>query len=191
MRLIRTFLLIAVSLSLMAQAEKPPKGSAPKLDLGVPEFKSIPKDQKLEGPAVKNEPQLMPSTPTDLTYSVVRVVHSKGFLRGPDGAKPAFPLSQITVSGTPLVTERFATVVRAKCTAKRNSRIDVSIVGPRNETLMEASGDLIFGKKNDEAEWQVDWESTSVRNPGTFQVLVRIGGNPVGSFPLEFVRPPN
>ncbi len=190
-RMLRFLLIASMSLALVSQAADPKlKGSkketAPKLDLGIPTFKDIP-NQKLEKPKDAPEAQQGPSgTRLDEGYTVVRVLHGKGFMRAPDGAKPSSPFPQVTVSGNPLATEKFSSVIRVKSPAKKNTRIEVAILDQRGDTVMEASGEIRFGT-GDEAEWQVDWEPTGVRNPGEFQVLVRIGGNPLGTFPLRLV----
>ena len=195
MRMLRTLLLASLSLSLFAQATEPKlKGSkketAPKPDLGLPTFKDIPKDQKLEKPKDPADAQQAPSAAkADEGYSVVRVVHGKAFMRGPDGAKPSTPFPQVNVAGNPLMTEKFSTVVRVKSPPKKNTSIELAILDQRGDTVMEASGELRFATGT-EAEWQVDWEPTSVRNPGDFQVLVRVGGNPLGTFPLKLAAPP-
>lgn len=188
-RMLKTLILASMSLALVSQAADPKlKGSkketAPKLDLGLPTFKDIPKE-KLEKPKEAEEAQQKPSgTRADEGYTVVRVVHGKGFIRGPDGAKPSAPFPQVTVAGNPLATEKFSSVIRLKSPAKKNTRIEVAILDQRGDTVMEASGEIRFGNA-EETEWQVDWEPTGVRNPGEFQVLVRIGGNPLGTFPLK------
>jgi hypothetical protein len=192
MRMLRTTLIAAMSLSMLASAAEPKlKGSkketAPKLDLGLPTFNQIPSDQKLEAPKPKSDAQQGPSgTKVDDGYTVVRVVHGKGFMRGPDGAKPSTPFPTVTASGNPLMTEKFSSVIRVKSPAKKNTRIEVAILDFRQDTVMEASGELRFGT-GDEAEWQVDWDQSGIRGPGDFSVLVRIGGNPLGTFPLKVV----
>ena len=197
MRMLRSLLIAALSLSAaVVHAEEPrkltgsKKESAPRLDLGLPTFNALPTDQKLEK-SKRVETQLKPSgTRADEGYTVMRVVHGKGFLRGPDGAKPSTPFPQVTVSGNPLMTEKFSSVVRVKSPGKRNTRIEVVILDPRGDTVMDASGELRFGT-GEEAEWQVDWEPSGVRNPGEFQVLVRLGGNPMGTFPFKVAAAAN
>lgn len=190
MRLLRSSIVLALSLSLSAQAAEPrlkgtKKESAPKLDLGLPTFNQIPSDQKLETVKEKPDAQQGPSgARAEEGYSIVRVVHGKGFTRGPDGARASTPFATVKVAGNPLTTEKFSSVVRVKSPAKKNSRIEVAILDFRGDTVMEASGELRFGT-GEEAEWQVDWDPSGVRGPGDFQVLVRIGGNPLGTFPLK------
>ncbi len=185
------FLLISLLLSCVAFAADPKlkgtkKESAPKLDLGLPDFGELPKDQKLETASPKEE-QTAPSTKrADEGYTLVRVVHGKGFTRGPNGLKPTQALAQITVNPQTMTTERFSTVIRVKSPGKRNTAIEVAIMDTRTDTVMDAQGNLRFGT-TDEAEWQVDWDYTGVRAPGEFQVLVRVGGTPLGTTPLKVV----
>jgi hypothetical protein len=189
MRMLRPSIVLALSLSLAAFAGEPKlkgskKESAPKLDLGLPTFNQIPTDQKLEKVKEKPEQQAPSGAKADEGYSVVRVTHGKAFLRAPDGAKASAPFTQVTASGNPLMTEKFSTAVRVKSPSKKNTRIEVAILDFRGDTVMEAAGELRFGT-GDEAEWLVDWDPSGVRGPGDFQVLVRIGGNPLGTFPLK------
>ena len=123
----RALALVALLLAIVAHAEEPKKlkgskkESAPKLDLGIPSFGEIPKDQKLESAKGKEEAkQGAPSgTRAEEGFSVVRVVHGKGFIKGPDGAKPSAPFPQVAASGPPWMTEKFSTVVRVKNPPRR------------------------------------------------------------------------
>jgi hypothetical protein len=114
-------------------------------------------------------------------------MHAKSFLSSPEGAKPTGPLEQVTLTNR--TTEKFSSVVRVKDPAKRNARIEVAVLDMVGDTVMEASGELYF-RGGDETEWTVDWDPTGVRGPGTFQVLVRVGGQPLGTFPLKFAEAP-
>jgi hypothetical protein len=167
------------------------KASAPKLDLGLPEFKEMAKDVKLEK-AKAAEMQEGPSLRSDEGYTVVRVVHGKSFINTPEGAKAAAPFPQVSLSGPPLTTEKFSSSVRVKSMARRNARIEVAVLDPRGDTVMEAAGELVFNpkEKGDETEWTVEWAPTGVRAAGEYQVLVRIGGNPLGTFPIKFAETP-
>lgn len=193
MRMFRFGLLVLVTLSASVLADPPPKlkgkktEGAPKIDLGLPPPAPLPTDQKLESATKKDEPQQGPTAVrADEGYTVVRVAHGKAFIRTPEGAKPSAPYPHVTVNGPPYQMEKFATVVRVRCAAKKNARIEVLVLDQRSDTLMEASGELRFGN-NEETEWQVDWEPTGLRNPGELQVLVRVGGNPLGTTPLTAV----
>jgi hypothetical protein len=189
----RALALVALLLAVVAHAEEPrklkgsKKESAPKLDLGIPSFGEIPKDQKLESAKGKEETkQGAPSgTRAEEGFSVVRVVHGKGFIKGPDGAKPSAPFPQVAASGPPWMTEKFSSVIRVKNPAKKGARIEVAILDTRDDTVMEASGEIFFRGTSDETEWQVDWDSSGIRNPGEFKLLVRVGGTPLGTFPFK------
>lgn len=92
----------------------------------------------------------------------------------------------VSASGTPLKLEKFSTVVRVKCTQNVNAPIDVVIVDERGDTLMEASGELMFrAQKQPELDYQVDWESTPVRRVADLAVLVRVAGRPLGTWPIK------
>lgn len=187
----RMLLLAGLSLALVAHAEekKDPKlkgsmkQSAPKIDLGLPTFNTIPTGEGMK----KVEQKQVSDTPTTTSgaagYTIVTVQHGKGFVRTPTGSKPSAPFPSVVAAGAPLMTEKFSTVVRVKAPDKKSTSIEVMVLDPRGDTVMDASGQLTF--KNDETDWTVDWEPTGIRTGGEFQVLVRIGGNPLGTFPLK------
>ena len=187
----RSFAAALLVVAALAHAEPPRKlkgkksESAPKVDLSLPSFDGIPKDQKLETAKPKDNKDA-PSTPkVDEGYTVVRIVTGKSFTRSPEGAKASAPYPAVALtSSNPNVTEAFSSVIRVKSPAKKNARIEVAVLDQRADTVMEASGELRF-TSGDEAEWQVDWEPTQIRTPGDFQYLVRVGGNPLGTFPLK------
>lgn len=194
----RSLLVLSLLVSFVAGAAEPApklKGSkkdkAPRLDLGVPAFNEIPKDQKLETATPKDKQQTSPtSTRVDESYTLVRVVHGKAFTRGPDGAKASTPYPQVNATSNPNTTERFSSVIRVKSPARKNTRIEVVILDQRGDTVMDAQGELRFASA-DETEWQVDWEPTGFRAPGDWQVLVRVGGTPLGTTPLKVVASQN
>lgn len=187
----RMLLLTGLSLAIVAHAEekKDPKlkgsmkQSAPKIDLGLPAFNTIPTGEGMK----KVEQKQVSDTPTTTSgaavYTIVSVQHGKGFVRTPTGSKPSAPYAAVAAAGAPLMTEKFSTVVRVKAPDKKSTSIEVMVLDPRGDTVMDASGQLTF--KNDETDWTVDWEPTGIRTGGEFQVLVRIGGNPLGTFPLK------
>ncbi len=185
---------VALSLTALAEEKKlvgTKKEGAPKLDLGLPTFKEVPKDQQLRkaGPAAE---QNAPSAHGDESYTVVRVVHGKSFTRTPEGSKPTTPFTQVTLSGNPLVSEKFSTVVRIKSPTRRSTRIALAILDARGESIMEApQGELGFGKTGgDEAEWSVDWDSSPIRAAGDYQLQVSVGGAVLGTFPIKFAETP-
>ncbi|MBE2251756.1 MAG: hypothetical protein IAE78_19630 [Myxococcus sp.] len=186
----RTLLVGGVLLSVVVSAQAKPepklkgsmKQSAPKLDLGIPKFDAIPKGDELKKVEEKKVEERT-TAPGVAPYTIVSVQHGKGFVRTPTGSKPSAPFPAATASGAPLMTEKFSTVVRVKAPEKKNTSIEVAVLDPRGDTVMDAQGQLTF--KSDEADWTVDWDPTGIRTAGDFQVLVRIGGNPLGTFPLK------
>lgn len=179
--------LAGTSLAADPQMKGTRKDAAPKLNLDLPDFGALPTGTKLESSKPKSERLETRKSTLDEGYSVVRVVNGKAFLRGPEGAKSTAPFTQVTLTGN--TTEKFSTVVRVKSPARRSARIEVLVLDFRGDTVMEASGELVF-RGGDETEWTVDWEPTGVRGPGEFQVLVRVGGNPLGTFPVKFAEAP-
>ncbi len=164
-----------------------------KLDLGLPTtFNALPSGENMEKPKERAAQQAPTTTATSAEYSVVRVLHGKSFTRTAEGAKPAAPFDAVPTEGNPPTTEKFSTVIRVRCTQKTNAPIDVVILDPRSDTLMEASGEIFFrGQKEMEVDYTVDWERTQLpRGAGAYQVLVRVAGAPLGTFPLKIADPP-
>jgi hypothetical protein len=187
----RTLLMgvLLLSFGTVAQVKTEPKlkGStkqhAPKLDLGIPQFDALPKGDDMTKVEEKAPTERATTPPGQAPYTIVSVQHGKGFIRTPTGSRPSAPSLPVTASGTPLITEKFSTVVRVKAPEKKNTSIEVALLDARGDTVMDAQGQLTF--KNDEADWTVDWAPTGIRATGEFQVLIRIGGNPLGTFPLK------
>lgn len=196
MRLTTGLLILTGTCALAAASKhKPDAGSAssPKFDLGLPKnYAPLPSAEKVENPKEKLAQQT-PSTPsTTAEFSLVRVAHGQVLLHTPEGSKPAAPLEQVSSEGDPPVTEKFSTVVRVRSTQPTNALINVVVLDPRQDILMEAAGEIFFRtQKNLEADYLVDWERTRLpRGAGTYQVLVKVAGAPVGTFPLKFAGPP-
>lgn len=195
MRLLTLTLCLASALALGADA-KPDAGKpkAKKFDLGLPKtFNAIPTGEGLEKPKEKATQSVPTTSTTEAQYTVVSVVHGKSFMRTATGARPSKPYEQVATDGNPPMTEKFSTVVRVRCASKINASIDVVILDPRSDTLMEASGELLFtSQKDPELDWTVDWERTALlRGPGAYQVLIRIAGQPwKNTFPLKMGEPP-
>lgn len=176
---------LVVATHTWADGAKTLKGSktqtAPKIDLGLPQFNAIPKadDLKKAGPA--QDPQQKPSDAVVVEKaSVLSVTHTR-----PGKGGPA-PIASLTASGNPLTTDKFSSVVKVKSPGKRGMGIDVEILDPRGQQVMQANGSLNF-HGSDETEWHVDWDSTSIRAAGDFQVKVTIGGDVSATFPLKVV----
>lgn len=189
---IRLEILAAVLLATTAWSADKPKKPPQKLDLGLPSFGAIPKGEGLTKPKEANPAAQGPSvTPAGATYSVVKVMHGKSFSRTAAGAQPTAPFDGVKLAGDPPVSEKFTTIVRVKCPQKVNTSIDVAILDARGETVMEVSGgQLNFkGLKDDEVDYTVDWDPTTMNGAGEYQALVRVGGNPMGSTPIKMLAP--
>lgn len=191
LRMVTALMLLTAALAVAAPPKKEAKPA--KLDLGMPKsFGALPSGSDLEKPKEHSAQQAPTTTATSAEYSVVRVLHGRSFTRTPEGAKPSAPFEQVPTDGNPPTTEKFSTVVRVRCTQKTNAPIDVVILDPRNDTLMQASGEIFFrGQKEMEVDYTVDWERTQLpRGTGAYQVLVRVAGAPMGTFPLKIADPP-
>ena len=144
-------------------------------DFEIPSFGAIPKGDDLTRPEEKALPDGPSVTDTNPTYSLVKVQHS--------------PSEPIALSGNPLTSERFSTVVRVKCPERVSAPLDVLILDPRGDTAMSATGRLTFrGTKGDETDYAIDWDPTPFRSGGDYQVMVKVAGQVVGTTPLKFVE---
>ena len=162
----------------------------PKLDLG--NLGTVPKGEGLK--ADRPAPVATgPARPAEVRYDVVSVVHARGLVPGAAGAMVprSGPLEAVTLTaGKPPTLERFSTVLRVRSAARQSAPLDVAVLDNRGDTAMTASGTLTFrgtGKAegDDVAEYVVDWTPTPARSPGRFQVLVRVAGQALGTFPLR------
>ena len=159
--------------------KKKPAMTVPALGLGG--LATIPKGEELgaagsegrgSGPSVKS---------VDERFEVLSVQHAQS-----GGARTA--LSQVGASGAPLRTEPFSSRVRVRSAARRTAPIEVVVLDVRGDTVMSASGTLSYsGLQGDAAEYTVDWDPTPVRGPGAYSVLVRVAGQPLGTWPLTVV----
>jgi hypothetical protein len=191
----RAWLLLLLSLPALANSpdagtKKHAKGSD--FDLGIPTFGEIPKGNDLTKPKAQDTLDGPTVTATGALYSVVRVQHAKAFLRSPTGAMPAGgALDPLPLSGKPLSTEKFTTVIRVKSPQRASGSIELAFVDGRGETLMSSRGELTFrGQKGDEVDYTIDWDPTPCRAGGEFTLNVQIGGQSVGTFPVKFAEPP-
>lgn len=175
-----------------SKKDKPKGQKLEKIDLGLGNFKDLPKGgemQKAEEKKVQDTPTIMPSS---AQYSVVRVVHGKSFTRTAAGVQAAGAFEGVQLSNTnPPMTDKFSSVVRVKCPQKLDSGIEVAILDPRGDTVMSASGNITFrGTKSDEVEWTVDWDPSPVRSGGEFKLLVRVANEVMGTYPVKMIEAP-
>ena len=177
-------LALAALLLLGADATK----KKPKLDLGLKvETGNIPTGEGLAAPKQKTQRTESSQTPVDVSWTVVKVQHGKSFMRGPNGAVVTGPY-EVQGSGSPFMTEKFTTVVRIKCPQKVNAPIELQVLDSRGNAMMEGSGTVYFrGEKTDESDYTLDWDPTPFRGPGEYQLLVKVAGNIVGTFPFRII----
>lgn len=197
MRPFQLFLSLCV-VSAVALAGDSAAAKKKKTDLKVPTFTlpnmgEVPKGEGLQKP--KEEPMTAPGPsterPADATYKVTKVLFAKQFVHGPGGQQPVQPFNSVALRGNPLTTEKFSSLVKVKCPQKVNAPIELAVLDPRGDTAMSASGELVFkGATTDEVEYLVDWDPTPTRAGGNFQLLVRIAGQPMGSWPLLVEQKP-
>lgn len=168
-----------------------PKTKVKAPSISMPTFTDLPKAEDLKSPTPE-KPERMRETPSaeGPRYSVVKVEHARAFREtGPGLATAAQPLQSVELSGSPLTTERFATLVRVKSTQKLGAPIQVAILDPRGEVALSSSGELSFrGLKGDEANYLVDWDPTPCRTGGDYRLTVRVSGEDLGSWPLKFIK---
>jgi hypothetical protein len=163
--------------------------AAGKYDLGLPSFGEIPKGADLHKPKARESNDGPTVTSAGAAYSIVKVQHAKSFARTPTGSVAVGALEAIPLSGKPLSTEKFTTVVRIKSPQRAAASVELAIVDTRGETLMSSSGQVSFrGTKGDEVDYAIDWDPTPCRGAGDFELLVRVGGQALGSYPLKLAE---
>ena len=178
-------------------AETTPKAPAktkvdvPKIDLSG--LGSIPKGEGLSAKRVERpEPEPMAPRFGDAElakYEVLGIGHARSFTRGAKGLAPVGGmLRSIQLSGTPPTTQPFATVVRVRSSHKGDAAIEVVILDPSGDTALSGSGQVRFKSDGTTTDWQIDWDPTPRPKSGTYQVLVRVGGKPMGTWSLEVVH---
>jgi hypothetical protein len=184
----RPLLLAALLLALpyLAQEAKGAKKDSLGLSgLRMPSLGSVPKAEGLQAPKAAPLPEGTRQSGGPAQYKVVEVVHAAGFVAGEKGPQPmGEPLTQVSLKGKPPTTERFSTLLRVDSTSPSGAPIEVLVLDGRGETVMQSSGRLSFGGTTS-SHFQVDWTPSGLRRGGTYQVLVRVAGEPLGTWPLE------
>lgn len=180
------------------KANKPAKATkkveAPKLELGLGSLGgALPKAEGLSnGREVQTGAGMSPTvTTSDVRYEVVKIQHAYDFARTAEGAKPVGgPLTEIGLYGEPPSTPKFTTLVKVKASKPVNTStsIELVILDPRGDTALSGNGELNFrGAKDGEVEWLIDWAPTARASGGDYRLLVRIAGQPLGTWPLKVV----
>lgn len=179
---------LAAPRPLLAEEPKANK-KKPAIDLDLPAFGELPKGEGLASPQAKPLQQAPTELVEDARYEVVRVLHGRRFTPSHGALLPVGgAMTAVRLSGAPLSTERFQTVVRVRCEKRRGAPITTTIIDERGGTAMSAEGQLTFrGKKGQsEVDYLIEWDPTPLRAGGQFQVQVEIAGQPMGKWPLAF-----
>lgn len=170
-------------------ATTPPRSKAKVPSIALPSFGEIPKAEGTQGAQQRDLGEQTRTAAADATWEVVRLQHARQFAGGAGAATAIHPLSAVALKGNPPTTEKFTSLIRVKCAKRASAPIDVVILDQRGDTALSASGTLSFrGGNSDETEWMVDWEPTALRAAGDYQVLIRINGQPLGTWPLKIVQ---
>lgn len=158
---------------------RPASLKVPKLDLGRATG-AVPKGDNLEArEAAPVAPTPAAAVRADQAPQLVRVE-----LLGASGR----PVAEASASGSPLSTEPFSTRVHVRSAARQGGEIELVVLDPRGDSVMTSQGSLSFaGLKGDTAVYTVDWDPSPIRSGGDFQLLVRVSGQPLGTWPLKVV----
>jgi len=185
-----TIVALVVSAAALAEgAGKKPK-SPDVSSITLPPLAEIPTADGISPPAAERlAPE--PSAPSSPVYSVTKIQHAKSFLLSRLGPLPTGgAIDRVHLEGKPPSFEKFSTAVRVKSPQKVNAMIEVLVLDPRGDVAMSAAGELRFrGAKGDEVDYVVDWDAVPCRWAGDFLVAVRVGGQPMGTWPLKVVEP--
>ncbi|MFL5318843.1 MAG: hypothetical protein ACJ790_04245 [Myxococcaceae bacterium] len=180
---------LAADKAAAAPAKKGKSAPSMKGELTLPKFEALPTGDGIDKPKAEKMGELKEGV-GDATYDVVKVQHGKSFMRSPSGATPmGGELTEIPLTGNPPSTDKFTTNIRVHSKARNNVPIEVAIVDPRGDTVMSSEGQVVFhGSKQDDVDYQIDWDPTPLRGGGDYKVLVRLANEVKGTFPLKIVE---
>jgi hypothetical protein len=164
------------------------KFDVPKIDLSG--IGAIPKAEGIQPKRAEVSPTAPGAGDPELKFEVVTVAHARQFTRTAKGYSPVGGLlREIALEGNPPATQRFTTFVRVRATRETDAAIEIAVLDSRGDTAMSGTGHVRFkryGARAD-ADWTIDWDPTPHPRGGKFQVLVRVAGRPMGTWPLEVV----
>ncbi len=175
---------------ILAQDGAKPRRKVDVPSITLPPLGDIPKADGVTRPAVEKLGAEPTVSTVSATYSVAKVQHAKSFFRSRAGLLAmGGAIDSINLSGKPPTTEKFTTAIRVKSPQKINAPIEVAVLDPRGEIAMSSSGEVRFrGTKGDEVDYLIDWDPVPCRFSGDFQVVVRVAGQPMGTWPLKVVE---
>ncbi|MGA9519876.1 MAG: hypothetical protein WBV82_00345 [Myxococcaceae bacterium] len=181
-------LVLALAVPSFAEAADPNKKKLVLPNLGLGNVGGeLPKADGLKKPSARPATVAPKVTTSDVEYTVLKVEHATVFARTATGAKPqGGVLPAVMLSGDPPTTQPFTTLVKVKATQKVNASIELVILDPRGDTALSGAGELDFrNSKTDDVEYLIDWAPVARPSGGTYQILVRIAGQPMGTWPLK------
>lgn len=182
--LLLSCVLLASAPVLASGGKEAKKANVQVKELRLPSLGTVPKAEGLVAPAATPAVEGTRQTEGIARYQVVEMAHAAGFVAGPGGPQPVGArLTSVTIAGEPPVTSRFSTLVRVRSAARAGAPIEVVVLDARGETVLRSTGTLAFGSA-DVTHFQVDWEPTALKQGGSHQVLVRVAGEPLGTWPL-------
>lgn len=187
--LIFSLLLVDASSAVAADGGTPrkagAKAAAPAITL--PTFEAIPKADGATRPGTETPRSEPGASRATASYAIVKVQHAKNFVRSAAGLLPmGGNLDAVALSGKPPTTDKFTTAVRVKSPQRESAPIELTILDSRGDTAMSAAGELSFrAVKGDEVDYLVDWDPVPLRAGGDFLLLIRVGGQPMGTWPLK------
>jgi hypothetical protein len=191
-RHVALFVLIAALPCLGGEATKskapkstPMKVEVPKVDLSG--LGALPTGEGISASRAR-EDALTPRAAADVQYEVVLVQHARQFTRTADTYAPVGEaLQSVALAGDPPHTPRFTTHVRVRATREGRASLDLVVLDPAGDTAMSGEGTLIFRGDKREGDFLIEWDPTARPTGGTYQLLVRVAGRPLGTWPLEVV----
>lgn len=184
--------LLAVSSAAGGADPAPKKASKSKLEVPKIDLSGLGSIPNLDGVRTEREkpPALKPQVvELDVKYEVKTLAHALDFNRTAKGHAPTGSLLRsIALTGSPLTTQQFATFVRVRATREGDAPIEIEIGDPTSrEAPMTGRGSLSFKGTPADGDWVIVWDPTPRLKGGTYQVVVRVAGQRLGSWPLEFV----
>ncbi|MBX5481493.1 MAG: hypothetical protein IRZ16_06580 [Myxococcaceae bacterium] len=184
-------ILLVPAAGLAGDKRAPPPKKVPALDLGLGKIGgALPDTNGIERPKAQTEGISPKVTTSDVHYEVLSVQHAYDFTRTTHGIQPVGDLlTAIALYGQPPTTQKFTTWVRVKASGPVSATIEMAILDSRGDTAMSGNGELNFkGAKDGEVDWLIDWAPVARPHGGTWKVLVRIAGQPMGTWPLQVIE---
>lgn len=164
-------------------------GTKQQFDVQLPQFEALPADLRLEKPSTDiDKGPSKPKPPPQ--YSIVQVAHVRKKTMAPAGKLVDAGLQEVTLSGNPLMSEPFTSIIKIRCPERMGASVEVSITDERGNVAMSSIGRVYFrDNKRDEVDYPVEWEPSPFQKAGNYFLVVHISDQQLGSWPIQFVAP--